>query len=57
LKRMQAHLEGTANRVAPRTGAWIETNRLHADAWAEAVAPRTGAWIETPTPLMSFTIT
>ena len=57
MKRMQAHLEGTANRVAPRTGAWIETNRLHADAWAEAVAPRTGAWIETPTPLMSFTIT
>ncbi len=36
--------------VAPRTGAWIETN-YHSVVMAgiTIVAPRTGAWIETET--------
>ncbi len=34
--------------VAPRAGAWIETEKPPADGHARApVAPRAGAWIET----------
>ena len=35
------------DRVAPRTGAWIETVHLTYFARERLVAPRTGAWIET----------
>ena len=35
------------DRVAPRTGAWIETTPRHQPSGTSAVAPRTGAWIET----------
>ena len=34
-------------RVAPRTGAWIETLGQDHDKDFDSVAPRTGAWIET----------
>ena len=33
--------------VAPRAGAWIETNKSHTDQQIASVAPRAGAWIET----------
>ena len=33
--------------VAPRVGAWIETEPLEGTALPERVAPRVGAWIET----------
>ncbi len=33
--------------VAPRTGAWIETNYLIPTVNISGVAPRTGAWLET----------
>ena len=36
--------------VAPRTGAWIETQLKLKQKEKRRVAPRTGAWIETPTP-------
>ncbi len=34
--------------VAPRVGAWIETNTLKPNVVMLNVAPRVGAWIETP---------
>ena len=34
-------------RVAPRVGAWIETDRQEEGKGLSAVAPRVGAWIET----------
>ncbi len=34
-------------KVAPRTGAWIETRQRFLSTYAPKVAPRTGAWIET----------
>jgi len=34
-------------RVAPRTGAWIETDYPKNYHEVDEVAPRTGAWIET----------
>ena len=34
-------------RVAPRTGAWIETLYIELEYKDVVVAPRTGAWIET----------
>ena len=34
--------------VAPRAGAWIETNIVSVLSLSSAVAPRAGAWIETP---------
>ena len=33
--------------VAPRVGAWIETDALSQLGSLELVAPRVGAWIET----------
>ena len=33
--------------VAPRVGAWIETQTLHPAQQQALVAPRVGAWIET----------
>ena len=34
-------------KVAPRVGAWIETETQIMQLNAQAVAPRVGAWIET----------
>jgi len=39
-----------SHRVAPRTGAWIETNSPIYRRVNNQVAPRTGAWIETKKP-------
>ena len=36
-----------ARKVAPFTGAWIETSPRNKYAVPHAVAPFTGAWIET----------
>ena len=33
--------------VAPRVGAWIETESLYTSGEPTHVAPRVGAWIET----------
>ena len=33
--------------VAPRVGAWIETQKAMQDMQNVSVAPRVGAWIET----------
>ena len=33
--------------VAPRVGAWIETNMVKLECESTRVAPRVGAWIET----------
>ena len=38
---------GLPLEVAPRAGAWIETNPLDYYDQALVVAPRAGAWIET----------
>ncbi len=38
---------GRTQRVAPRTGAWIETVDMFIREMKPKVAPRTGAWIET----------
>ena len=35
------------NAVAPRVGAWIETDLIVIHCSATRVAPRVGAWIET----------
>ena len=35
-------------QVAPRVGAWIETNEFSYRKARASVAPRVGAWIETP---------
>ena len=44
-----AYFEFVHYRVAPRTGAWIETSRFEDICRVAGVAPRTGAWIETAT--------
>ena len=38
----------TEQLVAPRVGAWIETEQGAGIFWVPVVAPRVGAWIETP---------
>ena len=38
---------GVSNVVAPRAGAWIETDLGYSDVGYDMVAPRAGAWIET----------
>src|SRR3972149_4063093 len=38
------------SRVAPRAGAWIETQRYPRKPRPSVVAPRAGAWIETYCP-------
>ena len=40
--------------VAPRVGAWIETDTLSNLGTLELVAPRVGAWIETSEVLFLF---
>ena len=43
--------------VAPRVGAWIETNYISNPTERHAVAPRVGAWIETSAfPRFSFAL-
>ena len=43
--------------VAPRVGAWIETNMEIMTLHVDDVAPRVGAWIETyPPPLYYIVI-
>ena len=45
-----------AVNVAPRAGAWIETEYLTSFHHSASVAPRAGAWIETlPSTLLSLT--
>ena len=40
------------SRVAPHTGAWIETGGSRPSVIAIDVAPHTGAWIETLPPAL-----
>ena len=40
-------IAATVLGVAPRVGAWIETDLQDFDTHIEKVAPRVGAWIET----------
>jgi len=47
LKRLIGIDADEYRRVAPRTGAWIETWTFTVDDHEAYVAPRTGAWIET----------
>ena len=48
LKQDARHYRPGSRAVAPRAGAWIETERIaDAEAAKAAVAPRAGAWIET----------
>ena len=47
LKQLMKPQIDANNRVAPRTGAWIETLEGIGTKTAFLVAPRTGAWIET----------
>jgi len=47
---LDAHIEvapdGT-QKVAPITGAWVETSTSSASLFMACVAPITGAWVET----------
>ena len=43
-------------KVAPRTGAWIETITQAERSYCVVVAPRTGAWIETRVLALDFDI-
>jgi len=47
LKRHIHQLRFPAFRVAPFTGAWIETSFVLLQLFQRLVAPFTGAWIET----------
>ena len=48
LKQSNETLAGALwKKVAPFTGAWIETKQLDENYKADIVAPFTGAWIET----------
>ena len=47
MKLIQAPYKHPNTLVAPRTGAWIETNSSPTMPCLIRVAPRTGAWIET----------
>ncbi len=47
MKHQEAAQVLAENAVAPRTGAWIETNLPSTPCPGGSVAPRTGAWIET----------
>ena len=44
---MREWLPKRSRKVAPRTGAWIETYEGMKATQFKPVAPRTGAWIET----------
>ena len=47
LKQSQNYHYLVQNHVAPRVGAWIETNLPVSGQSPDIVAPRVGAWIET----------
>ena len=47
LKQRERDSERERFRVAPRVGAWIETEIQREKIQREIVAPRVGAWIET----------
>ncbi len=47
MKRGNGNHRGGTGRVAPRAGAWIETNYFIPKRDGDLVAPRAGAWIET----------
>ena len=47
LKQLQKIEDGLHRLVAPRVGAWIETNPMGSVMSNRCVAPRVGAWIET----------
>jgi len=49
LKHKLAAHSLSRRRVAPRVGAWIETEICIHPLLEREVAPRVGAWIETPT--------
>jgi len=44
---MTEELTSKEKSVAPRMGAWIETNTVMKNYITTSVAPRMGAWIET----------
>ena len=47
LKQQHAARYDGLHNVAPRVGAWIETNMEIMTLHVDDVAPRVGAWIET----------
>ena len=47
LKHSKGHAYNTPTYVAPRAGAWIETEVIQIRYRYYVVAPRAGAWIET----------
>ena len=47
LKRVYLYMSSALFYVAPRVGAWIETDQLSDLKSPTQVAPRVGAWIET----------
>ena len=57
LKQQHAARYDGLHNVAPRVGAWIETNMEIMTLHVDDVAPRVGAWIETyPPPLYYIVI-
>ncbi len=52
LKRRKGYVSLPPWYVAPRAGAWIETDTANANLMALEVAPRAGAWIETAIALL-----
>ena len=47
LKRTQTYTYPLRGKVAPRAGAWVETQMEVPGNEDQAVAPRAGAWVET----------
>ncbi len=47
LKPITSALSKELEKVAPHTGAWIETGKVVIAQYDDGVAPHTGAWIET----------
>ena len=47
LKQGYCHEGRSRKYVAPRAGAWIETQNDYIEDQSGSVAPRAGAWIET----------
>ena len=50
LKLRHPHGLSSLSSVAPRVGAWIETEVMGKGGLLAQVAPRVGAWIETQNP-------
>ena len=53
LKHLQHDCRKDFPHVAPRVGAWIETNLYVLCLSGKKVAPRVGAWIETLTKILN----